>query len=76
MVISLGFGLIFGTLIVLFLLPTLLVSTETIRARLVGVRSDFSDRLRRRPATSAVAAGSPASLTQEDPTAFSDWSGK
>ncbi len=70
MVISIGFGLLFGTLIVLFLLPTLLVSNEALRARLTRVRSDFARRLRARAPAAAVATGSPASLTTEDPTSF------
>ncbi|MGI9343215.1 MAG: efflux RND transporter permease subunit [Gammaproteobacteria bacterium] len=76
MVISIGFGLMFGTLIVLFLLPTMLVSVEAWRSRLVGVHSDFSARLRARAPRAAVASGSPASLTTEDPTSFQDWSNK
>jgi len=74
MVISLGFGLMFGTTIVLFLLPTLLVSIEAQRAKLAGIHSEFTRRLRERAPAMAVASGSPASLTNEDPTAFSKWS--
>ena len=74
MVISIGFGLLFGTLIVLFLLPTLLVSIESQRARWASVQSDFSRRLKARAPAAAVASGSPATLTTEDPTSFSKWS--
>ena len=70
MVISIGFGLIFGTLIVLFLLPTLLVSIEAQRARLAGVRSEFARRWRSRTGADGVLAGSPAKVTTEDPFAY------
>ena len=70
MVISIGFGLLFGTLIVLFLLPTLLVSIEAQRARFAGVHSDFSRRLRARLPSAAIQSGSPAPLTSEDPLSF------
>ena len=73
MVISISFGLIFGTLIVLFLLPTLLVSIESLRARFATVSSDFSQRMKARTPATAVASGSPAALTTEDPLSFSKW---
>jgi hypothetical protein len=73
MVISISFGLIFGTFIVLFLLPTLLVSIESLRVRLMKVKSDFSKRLMPDARASAIAAGNPATLTTEDPLSFSRW---
>ena len=42
MVISIGFGLSFGTFIVLFLLPTILVGLENRYASFAAVRSDFA----------------------------------
>ena len=76
MVISIGFGLLFGTLIVLFLLPTLLVSLEAQRARFVSVSGDVAGRLKGAVPTlrAAVASGNPATLTSEDPAAPSKWS--
>ncbi|MEE4185707.1 MAG: efflux RND transporter permease subunit [Gammaproteobacteria bacterium] len=41
MIISLSFGLVFGTLIVLFLLPTFLVNIENLKQRLLAIRSRF-----------------------------------
>ncbi len=41
MVVSLGFGLIFGTLMVLFLLPSLLVSIEALSDKWAAVKSRF-----------------------------------
>lgn len=41
MIISLGFGLMFGTFLVLFLLPAFLVSIENLKARLLRIKSDF-----------------------------------
>jgi multidrug efflux pump subunit AcrB len=41
MVISLGFGLIFGTFMVLFLLPSLLVAIEALTERLTALKSRF-----------------------------------
>jgi multidrug efflux pump subunit AcrB len=73
MVISISFGLIFGTLIVLFLLPTLLVSIESLRVKFTSVSIDFTRRMRIRGPASAVASGSPATLTTRDPLSFSNW---
>ena len=70
MVISISFGLLFGTLIVLFLLPTLLVSIEAQRARFSGIHSDFSRRLREQLPKGALASGNPAPLTNKDPLSF------
>ena len=74
MVISISFGLIFGTFIVLFLLPAFLVGIESLRARFARVHSDFSRRLRAREPAAAVASGSPAVMTTEDPMSSSKWS--
>ncbi|MDH3640311.1 MAG: hypothetical protein OES09_17865, partial [Gammaproteobacteria bacterium] len=41
MVVSLGFGLMFGTFMVLFLLPTLLVSIEALGERWLAIKSRF-----------------------------------
>jgi len=45
LIVSLAFGLIFGTLIVLFLLPAFLVSIENIAMRMGGIRSRFPKTL-------------------------------
>lgn len=74
MVISIGFGLIFGTFIVLFLLPTFLVSIESIRRRFTAVQGQVIRRFGPRTPETALASGNPATLTNEDPTAFSKWS--
>ena len=74
MVISISFGLIFGTFIVLFLLPAFLVAIESLRTRYATVHSDFARRLRTRIPAMAVASGSPARMTRDDPTAYSKWS--
>ena len=74
MIISISFGLIFGTFIVLFLLPAFLVGTESLRARFAHVQSDFSRRLRSRQPAAAVATGTRASMTTEDPMSRSKWS--
>jgi multidrug efflux pump subunit AcrB len=76
MVISISFGLIFGTFIVLFLLPTFLVGIESLRAKYATVHSYFARRLRTRIPAMAVASGNPANMTREDPTTFSKWSKK
>ena len=76
MVISISFGLIFGTFIVLFLLPAFLVSIESLRSKYATVHSDFARRLRTRVPAMAVASGSPARMTREDPAAHSNWSEK
>ena len=43
MIISLGFGLLFGTFIVLFLLPAFLVGIENLKARMLAIRSGLPD---------------------------------
>ena len=68
MVISLSFGLLFGTLIVLFLLPAFLTGIETL--------SQFSKRVRSNliklvpDSQTAFAAGRIRRMTQTDPTAM------
>jgi multidrug efflux pump subunit AcrB len=68
MVISLSFGLLFGTFIVLFLLPAFLTGIETLRQLAMRVRSDFI-KLLPDPRT-ALAAGRIRRMTQTDPTAM------
>ena len=67
MVISLSFGLLFGTLIVLLLLPTFLTGLESLRQMASRVSSQFI-RLLPDPRT-ALAAGRIRRMTQDDPTA-------
>jgi multidrug efflux pump subunit AcrB len=67
MVISLSFGLLFGTLIVLFLLPAFLTGIESLRQLAWRVRSDFI-KLMPDPGT-ALGAGRVRRMTQTDPTA-------
>jgi multidrug efflux pump subunit AcrB len=67
MVISLSFGLLFGTLIVLFLLPAFLTGIESLRQVALRVRSDFI-KLLPDPLT-ALSAGRVRRMTQTDPTA-------
>jgi multidrug efflux pump subunit AcrB len=68
MVISLSFGLLFGTFIVLFLLPTFLTGVESLRQLAMRIRSDFI-KLLPDPRT-ALAAGRVRRMTQTDPTAM------
>jgi multidrug efflux pump subunit AcrB len=67
MVISLSFGLLFGTLIVLLLLPAVLTGIELLRSFATRIRSDFI-RLIPDPRT-ALNAGRVRRMTQNDPTA-------
>ena len=67
MVISISFGLAFGTFIVLLLLPAFLTGIESLRQVLARVHSDFRARL---PDIGAVLnAGRARRMTQADPTA-------
>jgi multidrug efflux pump subunit AcrB len=67
MVISLSFGLLFGTVIVLLLLPAFLTGIESLRQFAAGVRSQFFVLL---PDPGiAVKAGRERHLTQADPSA-------
>jgi len=65
MVISLSFGLLFGTFIVLLLLPALLTGIESLRQTLLNVRSDLVALL---PANKlAIFSGLAARMTRRDP---------
>ncbi len=67
MVISLSFGLLFGTVIVLLLLPAVLTGVEALRQFALRVRSQFLELL---PDTGfALKAGRERHLTQTDPAA-------
>ncbi len=70
MVISLSFGLLFGTLIVLLLLPAFLTGIELLRSFAARIRSDI-ERLLPEPMT-ALAAGRVRRMTQTDPSAPPD----
>ena len=67
MVISLSFGLIFGTFLVLFLLPAILVAIESLRVRLSRVHSEFERILKQAAPTTALAGGSPKATSRRDP---------
>ncbi len=76
MVIALSFGLIFGTGIVLLLLPAFLVAIESARARLTAVRSDLTRRFGAPQASPALASGdSSGTMTSDDPIAYGEWRG-
>jgi multidrug efflux pump subunit AcrB len=66
MVISLSFGLLFGTFIVLFLLPAFLTGLETLRQKGLQVRSQFRELLHT-PAT-LLKSEFPRRYTRPDPT--------
>jgi multidrug efflux pump subunit AcrB len=66
MVISLSFGLLFGTFIVLFLLPAFLTGLETLRQKGLQVRSQFQELLHT-PAT-LLKSEFPRRYTRPDPT--------
>jgi multidrug efflux pump subunit AcrB len=66
MVISISFGLLFGTFIVLFLLPALLVGMESIRSRFSRIRSDRQDSDDMNQQADVLAASSRDTLTRED----------
>jgi len=74
MVISLSFGLAFGTLIVLVLLPASLTGIEQLRQLTVNVHSNFS-KLIPEPVV-ALAAGRVRRMTQNDPTMPTNDKGK
>ena len=63
MVVSLGFGLIFGTLMVLFLLPSLLVSVEALSDRWAALKSRFPHWLILGSADVPLRAGEPRRRT-------------
>ena len=60
MIISLSFGLVFGTFIVLFLLPAFLVGIENLKQRLLAIRSRF-------PRPPAVPFGWDARVVDHEP---------
>ena len=68
MVISIGFGLIFGTFMVLFLLPSVLVSIEVMLVRANRVRSGFADWLAARKPMEALTLDRIRPSTRPDPT--------
>jgi multidrug efflux pump subunit AcrB len=67
MVISLSFGLLFGTMIVLFLLPAFLTGLESIRQKFLRIKSNFK-ALAISPAQ-ILNAGRAKRHTRNDPTA-------
>ncbi|ARN72934.1 efflux RND transporter permease subunit [Oceanicoccus sagamiensis] len=67
MVISISFGLLFGTFIVLFLLPALLVGLDSIRTRFSRIRSDRDDGAEINHVADVLAAASAQPLTQNSP---------
>ncbi|MDJ0929268.1 MAG: efflux RND transporter permease subunit, partial [Gammaproteobacteria bacterium] len=70
MVISLSFGLIFATGIVLFLLPAFLVGLESLRARITAVRSDVTKQAPMPTPAMALAAEQSRTLTVDDPISY------
>ena len=77
MVISISFGLIFGTLIVLLLLPAILVSLESLKDRLAAVRSGVMELGGRLSFAGVLSAGNPRTMTSDDPAIYpSDEGGK
>jgi len=70
MVISLSFGLLFGTLIVLVLLPALLTGIERLRQLAAGVRSNVARIMP--DIRTALGAGRVRRMTQDDPLARTD----
>ena len=66
MVISLSFGLAFGRLIVLFLLPAFLTAVESLRQRLANVRGQVSGLMP--DAAQILTAGRARRLTRDDPS--------
>jgi multidrug efflux pump subunit AcrB len=67
MVIALSFGLAFGTLIVLFLLPAFLASVESLRQKFASVRGEVEQILP--SAGSVLNAGRVRPMTHNDPSA-------
>ena len=72
MVISISFGLIFGTSIVLFLLPAFLVGIENQRAKFTAIRSRFQRWPFLSSPASVLAAGTPHAMTATDPTTLGE----
>ena len=70
MVISISFGLIFGTLIVLFLVPAILVSLEALKTKLAAVKSGVVQLGRRLSPAGILSAGTPRPMTGDDPAIY------
>jgi len=70
MVISISFGLMFGTLIVLFLLPAFLTGLESLHIKANRITSDFKTRLP--DPAEVIAAGRTRFMTRLDPTATNE----
>ncbi|MDH3977257.1 MAG: efflux RND transporter permease subunit [Gammaproteobacteria bacterium] len=67
MVISISFGLMFGTLIVLFLLPAFLTGLESLQVKANRISSDFKTRMP--DPTDVIEASRTRFMTRLDPTA-------
>jgi multidrug efflux pump subunit AcrB len=67
MVISIGFGLIFGTLIVLFVLPSFLVGIENAHKRLTRVTSGAIDWIKSHAPEDVLPGLKTRTLTKSDP---------
>ena len=68
MVISIGFGLIFGTFLVLILLPATLVVLEAQRVRYYNAKTQFKNFIAAQPATQALIAGLQKAQVYFDPS--------
>ena len=68
MVVSIGFGLIFGTLLVLVLLPATLVMMEAQRTRFYNAKTQFKDFITEQPSTKALIAGLQRAQVYFDPS--------
>jgi len=67
MVISISFGLIFGTLLVLILLPAILIIMESLRERALKARSQFAEYLKASLPENAIVTGLSKGKTRNDP---------
>lgn len=72
MVISLGFGLIFGTFIVLFMLPALLVGLENLNARISRITSGLIAWIKRNTSPEFIGSLRQRVLTKADPATVGD----
>jgi multidrug efflux pump subunit AcrB len=68
MVISIGFGLIFGTLIVLFVLPAFLVGIENANKKLKRITSGIIEWIKSNPAHDALTHFKTRRLNKRDPS--------
>ncbi|WP_255399620.1 efflux RND transporter permease subunit [Oceanicoccus sp. KOV_DT_Chl] len=66
MVISISFGLFFGTFIVLFLLPAVLVGIESIKLKFMAIKSDRTD-LDIQNTNDVLSSANPHQYVSEDP---------